>query len=67
MQVFAYKMCNFSKKVFQCPPEMSDFSFFNSQITNYKSQRAHGVWYGLKEYVRTFQFVQNPIERLVNY
>ena len=27
MQVFAYKMCNFSKKVFQCPPKLSDFSF----------------------------------------
>ena len=32
----------------------------------YNSQRAHGVWYGLKEYVRTFQFVQNPIGRLVH-
>ncbi len=40
--------------------------FFNSQITNHNVQRAHGVWYGLKEYVRTFQFVQNPIGRLVN-
>ncbi len=27
MQVFAYKMCNFLKKVFQCPPIQSDFSF----------------------------------------
>ena len=27
MQVFAYKMCNFSKKVFQCPLGVSDFSF----------------------------------------
>ena len=26
MQVFAYKMCNFLKKVFQYPPEMDDFS-----------------------------------------
>jgi len=40
--------------------------FLNSQITNHKSQRAHGVWYGLKGYVRTFQFVQNPIGRLVH-
>ncbi len=29
MQVFAYKMCNFSKKVFQCPPDLSDFSLFS--------------------------------------
>ena len=27
MQVFAYKMCNFSKKVFQCPLGVSDFLF----------------------------------------
>ncbi len=28
MQVFAYKMCNFSKKVFQCPPNRAIFLFF---------------------------------------
>ena len=25
MQVFAYKMCNFLKKVFQCPPSRAIF------------------------------------------
>ena len=25
MQVFAYKMCNFLKKVFQCPPIVDDY------------------------------------------
>lgn len=30
MQVFAYKMCNFLKKVFQCPPDLSDFSVHSS-------------------------------------
>ena len=29
MQVFAYKMCNFSKKVFQCPLKSGDFSLFS--------------------------------------
>ena len=29
MQVFAYKMCNFLKKVFQCPPSKGDFSIFS--------------------------------------
>ena len=33
MQVFAYKMCNFLKKVFQCPPEMSDFSVLTLAIS----------------------------------
>ena len=28
MQVFAYKMCNFLKKVFQCPLNSGDFSVF---------------------------------------
>ena len=27
MQVFAYKMCNFLKKVFQCPPNRAIFLF----------------------------------------
>ena len=27
MQVFAYKMCNFLKKVFQCPPFRAIFLF----------------------------------------
>ena len=39
---------------------------YNVQSTMYNLQRAHGVWYGLKEYVRTYQFVQNPIGRLVH-
>ena len=40
MQVFAYKMCNFSKKVFQCPPIWAIFSFF--QFTMYNSQLTKG-------------------------
>lgn len=28
MQVFAYKMCNFLKKVFQCPRKTQAFLFF---------------------------------------
>ena len=33
MQVFAYKMCNFLKKVFQCPPEMDDFYVWTLAIS----------------------------------
>ena len=36
MQVFAYKMCNFSKKVFQCPPNRAIFLFFLA----YKKKKA---------------------------
>lgn len=32
MQVFAYKMCNFLKKVFQCPPDEERFFRINSRI-----------------------------------
>ena len=33
MQVFAYKMCNFLKKVFQCPPKSGDFSVWTLAIS----------------------------------
>ena len=41
------------------------YVMYNSQFTIHNVQRAYGVWYGLKEYVRTYQFVQNPIGRFV--
>ena len=31
MQVFAYKMCNFLKKVFQCPPNRAIFLLFEAE------------------------------------
>ena len=40
MQVFAYKMCNFLKKVFQCPPEMDDFSL-KGRFTMYHVRFKH--------------------------
>lgn len=49
MQVFAYKMCNFLKKVFQCPLKLGDFSVFflhiSKIITNFAANLRRSRFY----------------------
>ena len=57
MQVFAYKMCNFSKKVFQCPPnrvpsKSCDFSFFSciyakKSVSLHANLDKYGFFFGI--------------------